>query len=414
MRAGKPRRIMARMRAFPLLLLLGAMSAQGEGFGDFFTGGKAGLDLRLRYEGVEQSDMADSAGADTLRIRLGLESGVVRGFSGFAQLDHVEALADARYDDTRNGKLEYPVVPDPQGTDLNQAWLQYAGAAGTVVRAGRQRIAIGNERFVGPVGWRQNEQSFDAIRVDTAALPATQLTYAYVDRVLRVFGPEEGAPPAELSSDSHLFDARVTALPVGALALYGYHLDFGNAPQLSADTVGARYDGERALAKSLTIGWALEYAAQQDAGANVADVDAHYQLLEIRLQKGDIGVLIGRETLSGKRGSYDAATNPAFQTPLATLHPFQGWADKFTTTPSAGVVDAYLGASAGFRGWKGQATWHEFGAEATDATYGTELDLALSRKFAGRYELLAKYADYSADGLFTSTRKFWLQLTAAF
>jgi hypothetical protein len=414
MRAGLPRAIITIMRILPLLLLLSAAPAHGGGLEDLFTEGKAGLDLRLRYEGVEQSDKADSANADTLRLRLDLESGVVRGFSGLVQLDHVEAIGDARYDDTRNGQLEYPVVPDPQGTDLNQAWLQYRGAADTVLRAGRQRIAIGNERFVGPVGWRQNEQSFDAIRVDTAALPATRLTYAYVDRVLRVFGPEDGAPPAELSSDSHLFDARISALPVGTLALYGYHLDFGNAPQLSADTVGARYDGELELARSLKAGWALEYAAQRDAGANAADVDAHYQLVELRLQMAAVGVTIGRETLSGERGSYDAATNPAFQTPLATLHPFQGWADKFTTTPSAGVVDAYVGASAGFRGWKAQAAWHEFGAEATDATYGTELDLALSRKFAGRYELLAKYADYSADGLFTSTRKFWLQLSAAF
>jgi hypothetical protein len=397
-----------------LLFAAAAAPALAEGAADFFTEGKAGLDLRYRYEGVEQADKPESADANTLRLRLNLESGVVQGFSALVQVDHVEAIGDEHYDNTRNGLVQYPVVADPQGTDLNQAWLQYAGPASTVLRVGRQKISIGNERFVGPVGWRQNEQSFDAIRVDTGAIPKTRLTYGYVDRVMRVFGPDEGTPPADLTSNSHLLDARISALPVGALALYGYHLDFGNAPQLSADTLGARYDGDYKLAGSVTAGWVLEYAMQSDAGANAADIDAHYQLIELKFQFPVVSVWIGREVLSGESGTFTPDTNPAFQTPLATLHPFQGWADKFTTTPSAGVEDAYIGLGAGFQGWKAQAIWHEFGAEATDAAYGAELDLVVSRKFAERYEFLAKYADYDADELFTNTRKLWVQFAASF
>lgn len=404
------------MPRLPILLLMAfvALPAAGEGAGDFIREGKAGLDLRYRFENVEQDDKPETADASTLRIRLDLTSGEVRGFSGFLELDHVEAIGNVHYDDTRNGRIEYPVVADPEGTDLNQAWLQYRGAKETVLRLGRQKIAIGNERFVGPVGWRQNEQSFDAIRLDTHAVPGAAITYAWVDRVQRIFGPDEGVPPAELASNSHLLDARITSLPVGALALYGYHLDFRNAPQLSADTVGARYDGEHALGSALKFGWALEYAVQQDAGDNAADVDANYQLVELKALFEVAGITLGREVLSGERGTFDAATNPAFQTPLATLHPFQGWADKFTTTPPAGIVDAYLGASLKLAGWKGQAVWHEFSAEASGAEYGSELDLVVSRRFAERYEFLAKYADYSADDLFTDTRKFWVQVSAAF
>lgn len=404
------------MPRLPILLLMAfvALPAAGEGAGDFIREGKAGLELRYRFENVEQDDKPETADASTLRIRLDLTSGEVRGFSGFLELDHVEAIGNVHYDDTRNGRIEYPVVADPEGTDLNQAWLQYRGAKETVLRLGRQKIAIGNERFVGPVGWRQNEQSFDAIRLDTHAVPGAAITYAWVDRVQRIFGPDEGVPPAELASNSHLLDARITSLPVGALALYGYHLDFRNAPQLSADTVGARYDGEHALGSALKFGWALEYAVQQDAGDNAADVDANYQLVELKALFEVAGITLGREVLSGERGTFDAATNPAFQTPLATLHPFQGWADKFTTTPPAGIVDAYLGASLKLAGWKGQAVWHEFSAEASGAEYGSELDLVVSRRFAERYEFLAKYADYSADDLFTDTRRFWVQVSAAF
>lgn len=404
------------MRHFsPFLLLATAVApAHGDGIDRLIHDGHADLNLRYRYENVDQADKPETAEAHTLRLRLDLASGVVKGFSALVQVDHVEALGDVRYDDTRDGLIQYPVVADPQGTDLNQAWLQYAGPASTVLRVGRQKIAIGNERFVGPVGWRQNEQSFDAIRLDTGVLPKTRFTYAYVDRVMRVFGPAEGTPPAELTSDSHLLDARTSALPVGALAIYGHHLDFANAPQLSADTLGVRYDGDCKLAGSATAAWVLEYATQNDAAGNTADIDAHYQLIELKFQFPAASVWVGREILSGESGTFSPESNPAFQTPLATLHPFQGWADKFTTTPTAGVVDTYIGASTSFLGWMVQAVWHEYGAEATDAAYGAELDLVVSRKFAKRYEFLAKYAEYDADGLFSNTRKFWIQLGAGF
>jgi hypothetical protein len=206
----------------------------------------------------------------------------------------------------------------------------------------------------------------------------------------------------------------LNGLPTGAITVYGYALDFDDAPQLSSDSLGARYDGSHALGGSWSFGWALEYARQQDAGANAARIDAFYNLVEFRLQSSAAGFTVSREVLSGESGTFTGTTNPAFQTPLATLHPWQGWADKFLTTPAAGIEDFYIGIHAKFAGWNGQAVWHDFSAEATDLDYGTELDLSVSRKFRERYELLLKYADYDADGLFTDTRKIWLQLGAAF
>jgi hypothetical protein len=229
-----------------------------------------------------------------------------------------------------------------------------------------------------------------------------------------VFGPDSGAPPETFDSASHVLNLKLARLPIGALTFYGYHLDFDDAPQLSADTYGARYDGSHALGEKLKFGWAMEYALQRDAGENQARIDADYSLIEFGLKGSAAGVIGGREVLSGERGSFTPTTNPAFQTPLATLHKWQGWADKFLTTPSAGIEDLYVGLNGSVAGWNGQAVWHDFSAEATGQDYGTELDLSVSRKFAERYELLVKYADYSARGLFTDTRKLWLQLSAAF
>jgi hypothetical protein len=397
-----------------LLLLFAATPATGEGAGDFLRDADAGLDLRYRLENVEQDGMTETADASTLRFRLNLTSGAAGGFSGMVQLDHVEALGSEQYNDTRNGKVEFPVVPDPEGTDLNQLWLQYRGARETLLRLGRQTIALDDERFISLVGWRQNEQSFDALRLETQALPRTTFTYAYVENVRRAVGPDSGIPPAELDSDSHLVNARIDALPVGVLTVFGYLLDFGNAPQLSSNTYGARYEGDYPTEGGLKLGWSLGFAMQQDAGGNLADIDADYSLIELRVDGAWTGLVAGRAVLSGESGVFAADASPAFQTPLATPHKWQGWADKFATTPSTGIVDVYLGVSAKLTGWKGQAIWHEFGAEATDADYGTELDLVVSRRFADRYEFLAKYADYSARELFTSTRKFWIQLSADF
>jgi hypothetical protein len=393
---------------------LAAAPAAGEGPEAFVTEGKAGLELRYRFENVEQDDKPESADASTLRLRLNLASGTVGGFSGVAELDHVAALGSEHYDDTRNGQLAYPVVPDPEGTDLNQAWLQYRGAGETLVRFGRQRLTLDDERFVSFVGWRQNEQTFDALRLETKALPAATLNYVYVENVRRAFGPDAGVPPAELDSDSHLLNARFDSLPAGVLTIFGYLLDFDNAPQLSSDTFGALYIGDRGVGRDLKLGWSLAYAAQQDAGHNVADVDGHYSLAELRLDGERAGVMVGRELLSGERGDFGAEANPAFQTPLATPHKWQGWADKFVTTPSAGIVDLYLGLRLTAAGWTGRVVWHHFDAEATNAAYGTEWDVSVSRKFAERYELLLKLADYSADELFADTRKLWLQLSAGF
>ena len=404
------------MKRFLLLpfVALGAAPAAGEGLETLVSDGKAALDLRYRYESVEQDDKPSTAGANTLRLRLNLATGVVNGFSAFTEFDHVQVIGGEHHDDTRNGLVNYPVVADPEGTDLNQAWLQYAGPKGTILRLGRQRIALDGERFIGAVGWRQNEQTYDAFRIETKAVPGTALNYAYVDQVQRVFGPDSGTPPASLEGSSHLLNAKFTSLPVGAITVYGYHLDFDDAPQLSSDTLGARYDGTRALGEKLNFGWALEYARQEDGGDNAAQVDAFYSLVELSLKTSAAGFTAGREVLSGEEGTFTPTTNPAFQTPLATLHKWQGWADKFLTTPSAGIEDVYLGFNVKFAGWNGQAVWHDFSAEASGLDYGTELDVSVSRKFANRYEVLVKYADYSADDLFTDTAKFWLQLGATF
>ena len=63
-------------------------------------------------------------------------------------------------------------------------------------------------RFVGGVGWRQNEQTYDALALSSSVIEKTALTYAYVGQVRRIFGQNSAA--GKMNVDTHLLNAKVT------------------------------------------------------------------------------------------------------------------------------------------------------------------------------------------------------------
>ena len=148
--------------------------------------------------------------------------------------------------------------------------------------------------------------------------------------------------------------------------------------------------------------YVASYAQQTDYESSPFDYSADYYLLEGVFAKKGFSGGVGYEVLGGddERG---------FQTPLATLHKFQGWADKFLTTPTAGIEDLYVkaGYSPGdvgpFKGMKFSAIYHDFSAETGSADYGSEINLLATAKWK-KLGLTLKYADYNADGclLYTS------------
>jgi hypothetical protein len=108
-----------------------------------------------------------------------------------------------------------------------------------------------------------------------------------------------------------------------------------------------------------------------------------------------------------------------FTTPLATLHRFQGWADKFLVTPVNGMADRYINAAYQTKGvgpletLSLAVTLHRYRSERLEIRYGDELDLQLQAKFR-RFTGLLKYADYNAAATTPSavrdTRKLWAQI----
>lgn len=361
------------------------------------------LDLRLRYENVDQDGFADNAQALTLRTRLGLAIGMPSDFSGLVEFEDIHALGIDDYNSTANGKTGYPVIADPEDTELNQAWLAWRPSETTEAKLGRQRIILDNARFVGNVGFRQNEQTFDAGLLKLGFGNSVELKAAHVEQVNRIFGDSNPNPLlAKTDVRAELVNVSWKNGPM-KLVGYGYLIDNQDVPLASTETYGLRWTGEQPLEGGNRVRGALEYATQSPYkdGADVNDAD--YWMAEGGFHWPNVGLDLGTEVLQGN-GSY------GFSTPLATLHAFQGWADVFLSTPTDGIEDRYLKASGGVREWKWQAVYHDFGAEHGSADYGTELDLALSRALGWGINGKLEFADYNSDGFAVDTRKIWVTL----
>ena len=380
-----------------------------EALSNLFTQGKPLLDVRYRYEHVDQDNALNNANAQTIRTRVGFQSGKWYGLSALIEADNVSRIGDASYNSFRNGQTDYSVVADPDGTEINQALLRYDHKYGSAV-LGRQRINLDNQRFVGGVAWRQNEQTYDGVLGQLKPLDGLTLTYAYIDNVNSIFGPGNGrfdtaANQANIEGHSHLLNVQYVLMPELTATAYHYRLGLDNlaAGGQSSKTTGLRLNGAVS-----GVSYVLEYAQQTEYADNPLDLDSDYYLAELGYTVKGVTLKGGYEVLGGDEGP----GNRAFQTPLATKHAFQGWADIFLLTPPDGIKDAYVGGSAPLFGGTLAAWYHDFRAERDSSQYGEEIDVSYAHAVPGVKGLvgLVKYASYDADDFAVDTDKFWVQL----
>ena len=379
--------------------------------GDAITSGKAGVSVRARYEHVDQDNISDKADALTARLRLNYKTGQWKNVSLFGEFDYVfHLLRDFNSGaGTSPDKGNFPVVADPKGADLNQLYFDYAASDNTTIRGGRQRILLDNQRFVGGVGWRQNEQTYDAFTVKSDAWPKTKLQYSYIGNVRRIFG--EGVSAGTNNVDTHLLNAKVGISDDWSLTPYYYRIDNDDVAAFSTQTFGVRLGGSFTSGDN-TFGVVAELATQSDIANNPVGYDAEYAHLS-GTWIGTNGLTLGIawESLGGDPTQQGAM----FRTPLATLHAFQGWADRFLSTPSQGIDDLYFTAKYKVGDWNLTGIYHDFSAEAGSGDFGTELDLSAGTKIAGKYGLLFKGAFFSSDSTsYPDTNKFWIMFTASY
>ena len=380
------------------------------------TSGKVTIAGRYRYENVDQDNALKNANASTLRLRLNYRTGQWNGWSAFAEFDHIFHVL---LDDFNSGagtspnRTEYSTVADPEGSDLNQMYFDYSVNDDWKLLFGRQKIILDNQRFVGPVGWRQNEQTYDAFTLNTKAISKTALSYSYLNQVRRIFG--QTVPAGKAALDGHLLNAKISVNDGFSVTPYYYLLDYKDAASFanSTGTIGVRLAGNiKAGGGKVTL--LGEFASQTDVGDNPNSYDADYTHISAlwALENG-LSFGFAFESLGA-----DSGAGTAFRTPLATGHAFNGWADQYLNTPAGGLEDTYLTVKYKAGKWSLTGVYHDFSSEISSTDYGTEFDFAAGRKLGERYGLLFKGAFFSADSASpltnVDTNKFWVMLTASY
>ncbi len=381
--------------------------------------GKIHLNNRFRVELADTTGL-DSSTALTNRLRLGYETKPFHGFSLFIEMENVATLDDNNYfvPATGDGTPTRTVVADPPGTEVNQAYARYKTTSlgesdvSLDFKAGRQRIKLDDDRFVGNVGWRQFEQTYDAVSVSTN-LGVDKLTvqYAYVWHVQRIFGPDG----PNWDSDSHFVRISYAFMPELTVTPFVYLLDFdSNSPANSVNNIGVRFTGtidrDTDDAEDLFFNYELTYAHQSDAGMNPTSYEADFFAVQGKVTKKGLGALIAGYQFMGSDNGM-----AAFRFPLGTNHKFQGFADQFLTTPATGLQDLYVTAVVELpHGITPAITFHQFWSDQGNTDLGFETDLVASKKMNDNWSVLVKAAYFDGHNGGPDTTKFWLETTLHF
>jgi hypothetical protein len=376
---------------------------------DAIAAGKLLLEVRGRYEFVDQKKTAvltKNGEAATVRTRLGWETGDWKGLRGLVEFEDVRQVGPEHFQVNVPGattpplngaaKARYPIINDPDVTELNRLQLSWTPSAAFTGTIGRQRILIDDQRFVGNVGWRQDEQTFDAARIDLAK-GRFKLTYAYVTHVNRILGELR-----DWDSDSHL--ANLTWSPAEQLRLEGfvYALDFGNSAANSSITKGVKASGKTWIGL-YQLAYNATFARQSDYHHNTAAYDLDYWGADVAGTFDIWTAKVSYESLEGNgtRG---------FTTPLATTHAFQGWADAFVQPlgGNKGFVDGIEDLNFTLNA-KPRQRWtylfnidvlvryHDFNDQRTGADLGHEWDAQVQGAFNPKLSWAVKYADFERE-----------------
>jgi hypothetical protein len=365
---------------------------------DALRDGKFTLSFLLRYENVEQDGFDRPARASTLRTRLGYRSKPYHGFGLALEAEDVHGIGNDLHDNAgagglHNGVRDRPVIADPELTELDNAYLYYTGIQDTEIQVGRITLNLDNQRFVGAVGWRQNNQSFDGATATIEALQGWTFHYSFLDRQRAVTG-------ADIDMEGHLAQAAYDS-PIGKVVGYAYLLEFEEEPQARASsaTFGARLTGSRELGRYI-LTYEAELGQQRDYARNTADYELGYRHLVLGGKRSGWAASAGWELLAGDGRN-------SLRTPLGTNHRFNGFADLFLVTPPDGLEDLYAQVSWAKKSWSSLVAYHRFEADRGGALYGTEWNLQVVYTTPWKQQLALKGAVHEARDLGADTTKAW-------
>ena len=349
--------------------------------------GNAYADVKVRYESNDSEGGADAATALITDAAIGFETKDYEGFKALIEYEIVQPIIDEYApEDT-----DYDVVADPETREWNRAQISYKkDGFGAVV--GRQRIILDDSRFVGNVGWRANEVTFDAATA-TYSKDGLSAFVGFIDQRNFLNGTAQDQSDILLNVGYKVGSGKISA--------FAYLLE-NDDTEAKLDTFGAKYSGS-SMADDIKIIYSGTVATQ-----STDDNDATYFALEGGAVVSGVTLALGNETLGSDDGEY------GFMFPYGTNHKFNGWADKFLGTPDSGLSDTYVKAAGKTAGIKLVGFYHKFDAVEGSADLGSELDLLAVKKLDDTFTVGAKAAFYSAGDTGADTTKMWAWVQAKF
>ena len=364
------------------------------------TNGKVALDVNLRWENAK-IDRRERSNALAVRTRLGYGSRPLHGVSGFVEFENVASPTSGSYfDGVERDDDGQTIIADPSATEANRFWLMLDRQdwGGTSIKVGRQRIKLDDDRWVGNVGWRQNEQTYDAVRLQThLGHDGLLIQYIFAWETHRIFGDRGPANRRDFGMKSHLmnlsYDFGAFLRATGFVYLIDVDRSFS---RFTTNTFGVRLAGRSTISDALVSVYEASWAYQQDGGDGTPDYDAFYYHVAAGLDLADIGLVkVGYEVLGSDSG------NAQVLTPLATAHKFNGYADAFLTNGgSRGLRDIYVvvAPTLPVKALTLKLIFHQFYSDQGSRNLGQEVDAVVLYQCNQYLSFMYKLAYYDEGG----------------
>jgi hypothetical protein len=245
--------------------------------------------------------------------------------------------------------------------DLHQGYLQLAGpwrASELALRAGRQEIALGNERLVGAGNWTNIGRTFDGVRVLAAAKgpggadrwSATAFGAIMEENGRRFGGATAGSPalPDHFVAGAYLTRGAPQKPGADVTLLYDGGARYRSFTNANRTTFDARVRAPLPAGLRLELEGAAQGGTQSFVSATNVESGQRVRawLLGARVARSvqRTAFTLGIDALSGDDTPNDDRYT-AFSTMFFTNHPFYGLmdviADPAATTKERGLRDAF-------------------------------------------------------------------------
>ena len=373
-----------------------------------FAGGQLWIELRPRWNHIEESDKPETTYGGTVRAIAGWRSSPWHGMRATIEGIHANHWGEKHFnDDPANiAGSPYPLLPDPRHTGLNRAFLEITGPEGLAARFGRQRLALDNQRWVSDNDFRQIPQLFDGATVEYTGLPAARLTAGFYSRVRSTSGATDDLRLAVLNA---AWNPRPDH-SVGAFAYF--HDQPGSAPftgfqDESYRVQGVRAEGVAGRWGAIEIPYIAELARQRPFADGDARIDARYWRLGAGLSTGHWLVRADYEVRGSNEGLY------GLQIPLTDFYAFNGWTLKWFTAPREGLRDGWVTGRWAVGKLVLYGELHRFDSDFGSLDLGRELDVGATWEVLPNAVLRLQHARYdSGSGRdYPEIRKTWLTLS---